>query len=214
MSLVELLTESQGKQSVSGSVYGVVIGIVSSIDDPDGLGRVRVKYPWLHDKSESPWARVVSFMAGQDRGAVFRPELEDEVLIMFEHGDMRVPYIIGSLWNGKDTIPGKKGEDADNNVRFIKSRSGHLIILDDTEGSEKIEVIDKGGNNKIVIQEKSIEISSSKDITISAPSGKITLDADQLEIKSTSTATFTAGGSMDVKTDLTMNIEGATVNIN
>lgn len=216
MSLVDFLTDTQGKQCVSGSVYGVVIGIVTSLEDPDGVGRVKLQYPWLDDESESPWARVMSFMAGADRGAVFRPMVDDECLIMFEHGDMRFPYVIGSVWNGQDAMPSERGEDSDNNIRMIKSRSGHQIILDDTDGSEKIEVIDGSGENKITIDKanNTITLTSSQDITLSATSGKITLDAQELEIKSSGTTKVESGDSLEVKASSTLDIVGSTVNIN
>ena len=146
MNVVEILSQSAERHPVAGRVYGVVIGIVTNVDDPDLQGRVKVKYPWLQNDSESPWARIVSFMGGADRGAVFRPEMDDEVLVVFEHGDMRRPYVLGALWNGNDSMPRERGGDADNNIRLIKSRSGHLIVLDDSDGEEKITIQDKNGN--------------------------------------------------------------------
>lgn len=216
MSLVDLLADNQGKEFVSGSVYGVVIGIVTSLEDPDGLGRVKLQYPWLDDESESPWARIMSFMAGAGRGAVFRPMVGDECLLLFEHGDMRFPYVIGSVWNGQDAMPSERGEDSDNNIRMIKSRSGHQIILDDTDGSEKIEVIDASGENKITIDtaNNAITLTSNQDITLSATSGKITLDAQELEIKSSGATTIESGDSLEVKASSTLDIVGSTVNLN
>jgi len=152
MSLIELIVEKAHGETFAGRIFGAVTAVVSNVDDPDGLGRVKVRYPWLKDDSQSPWARIVSFMAGPGRGAVFRPETGDEVLVLFEHGDMRFPYVIGALWNGKDAMPGERGADADNAVRLIKSRSGHQIVIDDTAGAEKVIVHDKAGN--------SIELSS------------------------------------------------------
>lgn len=153
MSLLELMTEGTNGDATAGRIFGAVVGIVSNVSDPDGRGRVKVRYPWLHDDSESPWARVASFMAGPDRGAVFRPEVGDEVLVLFEHGDARFPFVVGALWNGEDAMPSERGDDGGNAVRLIKSRSGHQIVFDDTNGSEKITVLDKAGN--------SIELSSS-----------------------------------------------------
>ncbi len=153
MSLLELLSEQSEGDVAEGRIYGAVIGVVSSVNDDQGLGRVKVRYPWLNKDVESPWARIVSFMAGPDRGAVFRPEQGDEVLVLFEHGDVRFPYVIGALWNGNDAMPGERGADADNAVRVIKSRSGHKILFDDTDGAEKVTVIDKAGNK--------VELSSS-----------------------------------------------------
>jgi uncharacterized protein involved in type VI secretion and phage assembly len=153
MNLLEVLSPREEIAPDHDRVYGAVVGLVSSIDDPDKQGRVRVQFPWLKEDVESRWARVVSFMAGADRGGVFRPEVGDEVLVLFEHGDLRFPYIIGGIWNGKDTMPSLRGADAGNDVRLIKSRSGHTIVFDDTAGSETITVSDQSGN--------SVELSSS-----------------------------------------------------
>lgn len=153
MNLIDVLTKNRIEENLISRIYGVVIGIVTNIDDPEGLGRVKVKFPWLKDDDESHWARIMSLMTGNDRGIVFRPEVDDEVLVLFEHGDTRFPYVIGSIWNGQDNVPSERGSDSDNNIRLIKSRSGHLIILDDTPGNEKIIIEDKNGN--------SVELSSS-----------------------------------------------------
>jgi uncharacterized protein involved in type VI secretion and phage assembly len=142
-------------------MYGAVVGVVSSIDDPDKQGRVRVQFPWLKEDLESRWARLVSFMAGGDRGAVFRPEVGDEVLVLFEHGDLRFPYVLGGLWNGKDAMPSERGGDSGNDVRLIKSRSGHTIVFDDTSGGEKITVSDKSGNHTIELSSSGVVIKSS-----------------------------------------------------
>jgi uncharacterized protein involved in type VI secretion and phage assembly len=146
MTLLEVLAPPDRQVPLHDRMYGASVAIVTSIEDPDSLGRVKVKFPWLRDDVESPWARLVSFMAGNARGAVFRPEVGDEVLVLFEHGDMRFPYVIGGLWNGRDAMPTERGADVSNNVRLIKSRSGHTIVLDDTSGSEKITITDRSGN--------------------------------------------------------------------
>jgi uncharacterized protein involved in type VI secretion and phage assembly len=125
-----------------------------------------VRFPWLKDDLESRWARLVSFMAGPDRGGVFRPEVGDEVLVLFEQGDLRFPYILGGLWNGSDAMPSLRGADAGNDIRLIKSRSGHTIVLDDTTGSETITISDKSGNivelssTGVVIKSSAIKIGS------------------------------------------------------
>lgn len=153
MNVVDLLAADPAQEASTGRVYGVVVGVVTNLEDPEDLGRVKVRYPWLLEDSESPWARVMTFMAGGNRGGVFRPEVDDEVLVMFEHGDVRFPYVLGSLWNGQDAMPTERGADADNNVRLIKSRSGHQVVLDDTPGAEKVTLSDQSGN--------SVELSSS-----------------------------------------------------
>jgi uncharacterized protein involved in type VI secretion and phage assembly len=208
MNLVDVLTKSKVEEELVSRVFGVVVGIVTNIDDPDGLGRVKVKFPWLKEDVESHWSRIMSLMAGNESGCVFRPEVEDEVLVLFEHGDTRCPYVIGALWNGQDAMPSERGSDSDNNIRLIKSRSGHIIKLDDTAGSEKIEIIDKKEKNTIVIDTSSnkILISADTDIELKASNGKILLDATEIEIKSSGSATVEASGDMTIK--------GSTVNIN
>jgi hypothetical protein len=100
--------------------------------------------------------------------------------------------------------------------RFIRSRSGHIIKLDDTDGSEKIEIIDKTGKNSIVIdsKENTITITTDKDFVLEAPQGKISLNAKELEMKSSAAFKMEAGSEMNIKASSTMNVKGATVNIN
>ncbi len=211
MSLIDLIEDTSPKEHITG----VVIGIVTNNKDPDDLGRVKVKFPWLSDSDESNWARVISPMAGKERGIYFLPEVDDEVLVAFEFGDINMPYVIGSLWNGKDKPP-QTNSDGKNNMRIIKSRSGHLIKLDDTDGAEKIEIIDKSEKNKIVIDAKNEKISiiSSKDIEISAPNGKVTIEANDIEAKSNASTKIEASAGMDLKASGNMNVKGATVNLN
>lgn len=215
MSLYSLLADREKQEGKHGKIQGVVIGIVTNNEDPDGMGRIKVKFPWLSDEDESNWARVASPMAGKERGMYFLPEVDDEVLVAFEHGDMRFPYILGSLWNGTDSPPATN-DDGKNNIRVIKSRSGHVISLNDEDGKEKIEIIDKSEANSIVIDtsENTIIVTADKDITISAPQGTITLDGENVEIKASADIKVEAGGKVDVIATAAMKIEGSTVDIN
>ncbi len=129
----------------SSKIYGVVSAIVTNIQDPDKLGRVKVKFPWLSDSNESYWARIATFMAGPSRGAFFLPEVNDEVLVAFEHGDINTPYIIGALWNGQDKPP-QDNSDGNNHIKEIKSRSGHTLIFNDEDNKEKITLKSKVGH--------------------------------------------------------------------
>ena len=83
-------------------INGVVIGLVTDLSDPEGLGRIRVSFPWLGDNVQSNWARIAAPMAGGERGVFFQPEIGDEALVAFEQGEVRSPYILGFLWNGDD----------------------------------------------------------------------------------------------------------------
>jgi uncharacterized protein involved in type VI secretion and phage assembly len=127
-------------------VSGLAPGIVTNNKDPKKMGRVKIKFPWLSDKNESDWARVASLMTGKQMGTFFLPEVNDEVLVGFEHGDINKPYIIGSLWNGK-AAPPETNKDGKNNIRTFKSRSGHEIRFDDTKQKEKVEIKTKSGHS-------------------------------------------------------------------
>src|SRR5574337_473507 len=200
---------------------GVAAGIVTNNQDPDGFGRVKIRFPWLSDDNETDWVRIATLMAGGERGSFFLPEVGDEVLVAFEHGDINHPYVIGALWNGAAGPP-ESNSDGRNNIRKIKSRSGHEIIfnddaatrqekieihtnaghkivLNDAAGQEKIEIVDKTGSNKITIDsvQNSINVES----------------AIQLKIKS-QMIEIEAGGMMTLKAGATLTIQGALVKIN
>lgn len=215
MRIGDLFGDSDVRQALAARMVGVAVAVVTNNQDPDGLGRVKVRFPWLSEQDESQWARIAAPMAGKDRGAYFLPEVEDEVLVAFEHGDIRFPYVVGALWNGKDTPPASN-DDGKNNVRLIKSRSGHVIRLNDEDGKETVEIVDKSGKNQILIDtaKNSITITSDKDITLSAAQGTITLDAQKIAVKSSADAKVEAGAGMDLKAQATLNVKGATVNIN
>jgi uncharacterized protein involved in type VI secretion and phage assembly len=211
--------------------FGVAIAVVTNNKDPDKLARVKVKFPWLSEQEESGWARIASPMAGNGRGFYVLPEVNDEVLVAFEHGLIDHPYVLGALWNGKDEPP-ENNDDGKNNRRIIKSRAGHIIRLDDTEHAEKIEIVAKGGKDTITIDAKanSITISSDKDLTIESKNGAVKLRGQTVEIVSTSGAIkvdskaaleLKAAGALkqngataELKSNGQMTIKGAVVNIN
>ena len=211
-SLYDLL---QAGHDGSGRIYGVVIGIVTNNKDPDGLGRVKLKFPWLSDTEGSDWARVVSPMAGSARGLYLLPEVEDHVLVAFEHGDPAYPFVIGGLWDGKRKPPATNS-DGKNDLRLLKSRSGHLIRLDDKDGEEKIEILDKSGKNSIVITTKdnSIAIKADADIKITSANGKLVVEAKGIELKSNAAITVEASSNLELKAKSQTTIKGSAVNIN
>lgn len=219
MSLFETLLDVQSLTSEPVRVHGVVVGVVTNNQDPDSLGRVKVKFPWLREPqggvAESDWARVASPMAGKGRGLGLTPEVDDEVLVAFEHGDVRFPYVLGALWNGKDAPPASNS-DGKNNLRVIKSRSGHVIKLNDEAGKESIEIVDHTGKNCLVIDaaKNTLTITAEKDIVLSATQGTIKLNAQKIELTSSADSKIEAGAGMDVKASATLNIKGTTVNIN
>jgi uncharacterized protein involved in type VI secretion and phage assembly len=187
---------------------GILIGTVADLEDPDGLGRVRVKFPSLGDQL-SYWAKIAAPMAGNGRGLFFRPEVDDEVLVAFEMGEPRRPYVLGALWSKVDTPPPDDGNAKENNWRFIKSRSGHILKFDDTQGKERVEIIDKDQRHTIVIDSSGDKIQiicESGNVEIKATAGKIQIEASEAEIKATGNMTLQAGGQMTIK--------GSVVNIN
>jgi phage baseplate assembly protein V len=208
-------TPGTAPASADGRFNGVAMAIVTNNRDPNGLGRVKVKLPWLSDGFESDWTRVVTAMAGAGRGLYCLPEVDDEVLVAFEHGRLDALYVLGGLWNGKDKPP-ESNQDGKNNVRALKSRSGHVIRLTDTDGEEKIEIIDKTGKNSIVVSAKdqTITITADADVTIRSGNGKLKLSGNGVEITSQTAVKVEAAQSMDLKAGAQLNVKGQIVNIN
>ncbi len=153
-------------------IKGVVVGIVVDVNDPNGEGRIRVDFPWMGGQNKLYWAPVATMMTGNGRGSWFMPEVGDEALVAFEHEDAEHPFVLGFLWNGKDNPP-----DTSSHKRLLKSVKGHTILLDDTDGSEKIELT-TGGGLKITMDD------TSNSITIQA-SQKVTVQATDVSVKAT-----------------------------
>jgi len=195
--------------------YGVVVGVVTNNQDPDDMHRVKVRFPWLSKDVESNWARVAAPMTGRGRGRYFLPEVDDEVVVAFEHGQIDHPFVIGSLWNGQDTAP-ESNADGQNNHRTIKSRSGHVLRFNDKAGGETIEIIDRTGSNKIIIDSaaNTITIEAQSDITIKSATGKLTMQAIGIEMKSQLGVSVEAATSMDLKANAVVTVKGAMIRLN
>jgi len=138
---------------------GVVTGIVKDLNDPAGQGRIELQFPWLSDSLRSSWAPVASALAGKERGAFFMPEIDDEVLVAFEHGDMNHPFIVGFLWNGVDTPP-----EPTHQNRIIKTPGGHQLRFEDKDGAKKV-ILKSNGGHQIEIDD------AAETITIKTNSG-------------------------------------------
>jgi uncharacterized protein involved in type VI secretion and phage assembly len=212
---MDIFSQLMAPSEAESRFYGVAFAVVTNNKDPDGLGRVKVKLPWMDEQAESDWARLVSPMAGAGRGFYFLPEVDDEVLVAFEHGSPEHPYVLGALWNGKDKPP-ESNSDGKNNVRTIKSRSGHVIRLTDKDGDEKIEIVDKSAKNSIVISTKdnTITITADADVAIQSSKGKLKLSGNGVEINSKAGVKIEAAQNMDLKATAQLNIKGQMVNIN
>jgi len=160
-------------------IEGVVTARVKDQNDPRHMGRLQIQYDWLEDGATA-WARMSTPHAGGERGFLFLPEIGDEVLVAFEHGDPERPLIVGSLWNGVDKAPRQEfwgGDVAPNEIKRIVTKSGHRIQMSDKQGKEAI-VIATPNNLKVSLFEKTDETGRPM-ILLSAAKGDIVLDAPE-----------------------------------
>ena len=229
------LGSSNGHASAGGPpINGVVVALVTDNNDPNNDARVKLKFPWLDDNYESDWARITQLGAGPNSGAVFIPEVNDEVLVAFEFGDIRRPYVVGSLYNGQDTPNLGSGLFDNGKVkrRGIISRKGHRFIFFDDDSKTGIAFISSDGNLKISLNETNSEIhissqgkihvESQQDMTfesqanlkLSAQQG-ITLEAQtNLGLKGGSGATLDGGPQLEMKSSGQTKVTGTMVDVN
>jgi uncharacterized protein involved in type VI secretion and phage assembly len=191
---------------LGGRWYGVYPALVTDIKDPDGQGRVKVTLPWSPDTNGGryeAWGRIATLMGGNNRGSWFIPDVNDEVLVVFEGGDPKRPYIIGGLWNGSDAPPASMDGAGNNYQKVLRSRNGVKLTLDDTNGQEQL-ILETPGGQKVTLKDGPgmVEIVDSNGnslkmepsgITITA-AAKVTINASLVEV-SASMVTVNAGMS-------------------
>ena len=206
-------------------VYGTVVGLVTNVNDPKGLGRVKLKFPWLSDTYESDWARMLQLGAGKGHGAVFLPEVDDEVLVAFEQGDTRCPYVLGALYNGVDKpVLGDKLVGGSGVARRgIVSKKGHkLVFLDDDAKSgvalmtaknlrialkDSATTIHISSGGKVVIEGGGdVSISAKGSLTLDA-TGAVSIQGQSLSLKGKTAADLDAGAGV-------ASVKGTLVKIN
>jgi uncharacterized protein involved in type VI secretion and phage assembly len=182
------------------TLQGVYSASVLDNRDPNGLARVLVRVSGLDD-TVGIWARVATMMAGRNCGTWFMPAVGDEVLVAFERGDLRAPYVIGALWNAKAGPP-VEGRDA-TAVTMIRSRSGVTLSIRDENETSRL-VIETPAGQRITLQDgpgsvrvedgngNSVTMATSG-MTITA-SGPMTIAASTVEI-SAGSVTVNAGMS-------------------
>jgi len=195
--------DARAAAGLGGRWYGCYPALVSDIKDPDGQGRVKVTLPWAPDTGGGryeAWARLATLMGGNNRGSWFIPDVNDEVLIAFEGGDTRRPYVIGGLWNGSDAPPESMDGGGNNYKKVVRSRNGVTVTLDDQDGQEKficetpggqkvtlkdgpgaVEIVDSNGNS-IKLESSGITVTASANVTVNATkvaisAGLVTVDA-------------------------------------
>lgn len=201
------------EQESGGYVKGVAIALVTQNEDDEGLGRVKVSYPWHDQPRDSYWARLAMPMAGKGRGMVLIPEVGDEVLVAFERDDLAFPCVLGSLWNGQDKPP-FANDDGNNDKRGLTSRKKHRLLFDD--GSRGVVELVHEKGRKIVLDDDGFVVQDEKGnvVKVDSNSGAMTIEAKgTLSIKAAS-ITLEATGTVELKASATMTIRGSLVNIN
>jgi uncharacterized protein involved in type VI secretion and phage assembly len=196
-----------------GHAKGVAVAVVRENKDDSGMARVKVSYPWHDRPQQSYWARVVAPMAGKQRGIYFLPEVGDEVLVAFDRGDLRFPYVIGALWNGVDKAALDNG-DGKNDVRQIRTRKGHKLTFDD--GSQGLVQLELNDGRRLTFKDDLVELVDGKGNTLAFKSnaGEVTLEAaTKLTLKAPKIL-VEASGTAEVKAGATLTLRGTTVNIN
>jgi uncharacterized protein involved in type VI secretion and phage assembly len=196
-----------------GPISGVAVAIVRDNRDPSGLARVMVTFPWHRRPEEGYWARLSTPMAGNRYGAFLLPEVGDEVLVAFERGELRSPYVVGALWNGSRKPP-LTNADGRNDLRVVKTRKGHALTFDDgAKGRVRLELndgkaitIDDGGITIDAENGNRIVIGSANGTTTIESATALRIRAPQISIEST--------GTLDIKAGATLTLRGALVAIN
>ena len=167
--------------------FGLYPALVTDLVDPDSLGRIELSFPWLGEDGADvrAWATLLSPYADDDQGLQILPEVDSQVVVGFEAGCLRRPYIVGAAWNGKESLP--SSPERANNIRILKTRSGSRLELDDTDGAVKITLSTASGH-KLVLKDTPQEVS------LEHGNGcKITMNAGgQVKINANSTVDITA----------------------
>jgi uncharacterized protein involved in type VI secretion and phage assembly len=212
--MTSALFDQPRDEAEPGILRGVSVAVVIDNKDPDGLGRVKVRFPWRENPDESHWARMAVPMAGKERGVWFLPEKDDEVLVACDAEQIEHPYVLGGLWNGKEKPP-TTNADGKNDIRMIHSRSGHEIVFDD--GSRgRIEIRLKNDTRVVRLDSDGIVIKddSGNSIEISSTPGSIKVSSSTSISVTSRTIDIKADASMSLKASGTLTIQGALVQIN
>ena len=209
-------SQRYGKQEPEKKIYGVTVCQVINNIDCTGGARVQLMLPWL--PGYQPWARMSNMMGGMDRGSFFIPQIGDEVLVAFNQGDVREPYIVGTLWNAKDRPPADAPTDAVTKRR-IRTPTGHELVFD-----EALQLVKLSSNamTMVTLDLAKAEISTPTatitlgvggDIAITAKT-RLVLDAPEIEIRARTKLSLSSNGAMALKAAGQCEVKGATVAIN
>lgn len=205
-SILGLLAPPEAERQPLG---GLTVGIVTDNNDPDKLGRIKVKFPLLYDEQRgcelsSDWVRMLGCGAGDRRGMLFLPEVNDEVVVAFGQGDLNAAFILGALWNGLDKPPTPAGQLVDGSGKVVKrviySRTGHYIMLDDSDADSGISIVDKKGNKLVFkAQDNSLTVETAGPITLKTK-GNFALEVGgNASLKATGNFAIEANGNLTFK---------------
>ena len=181
----------------------LVVGVVTNNNDPDQMGRVRVKYPSLSDSDQSAWARVASVSAGAGRGMVMLPQPNEEVIVGFEHGDTRRPIVLGSLFNGRDKPGPDLLQNRDGSFALLSNEKAHIHTKKDLEIKS---------DQKMVIEVKSDQNTKVQGNLTHETTGTGKLKAQQYTLEAGSTLNI-KGVSVTVEASAALQLKGATVDV-
>jgi uncharacterized protein involved in type VI secretion and phage assembly len=172
--------------------FGLYPAIVADIVDPESLGRIQVRFPWLGADGDAvrAWATLLTPYADDDQGYEFLPSVDTQVVVAFEAGDLRRPYIVGAAWNGREALP--EAPQAPNNKRLIKTRSGSLLEFDDTQGASKVTLSMRSGH-RLVLDD------AANEVTLAHANGPL--------------IRLNAGGQVEVLANSTVEITASAVNV-
>ncbi len=200
-------------RSTDRRYYGVVEALVTNVtDDPEHECRVTLRFPFFDGATaESDWCRVAQPYAGKGYGAVFLPEVGDEVLVAFVHGDMRFPIVLGGLYNGVDKPPTDRTASQDQ--KMIRTRHGHQVVLDDSPGKQAIRITTKDGHELVLDDAGGTVAVTGKDVKITLDdSGTVTVEGTNVAVKGTSAVTVNAP-DVTVTGTASVTVEAAKVNL-
>lgn len=172
--------------------FGVYPAIVTDIVDPDSIGRIQVKFPWLGDDGADvrAWATLCTTYADDDQGIEILPSVDTQVVIAFEAGDLRRPYIIGACWNGVESLP--ESPASPNNKRLWKTRAKSLLEFDDTDGAAKV-TLSMDSGHKLVLDD------SAQEVRLTHSNGCV--------------ITFNAAGQIQITANATVEITASALNV-
>ncbi|MFE2216582.1 phage baseplate assembly protein V [Streptomyces canus] len=180
--------------------YGVTTAVVIDVKDKGQQCQVRLQLPWFDKSACTDWCPVVQPYAGKGHGIYFVPEEKDQVLVAFEHGEMRKPFVLGALYSNVDRAPTARDDTTDQ--KSIRTKGGHQVVLDDSPGKKALRVTSAGGH--------SVQLDdAAKKVTLTTSGGQsVVLDdaAGQVTVTARTTLTLQVGAMR-----FTLTAEGAVV---